>query len=157
MKIVFIFRLFGKSAWTVKNPNRSRYVILGFGWVGFHVLLTLISVISRLGSRRYSIFEIELARPGFELRTSRARAGHTAFRYTCIFVLEDFNIDFLELEPSAPALLRLCIAFLRSPKGGRCSISDDLSCSSIFLYIRFKLFHHISLLVDQRVPEGTCC
>ena len=111
MKIVFIFRLFGKSAWTVKNPNRSRYVMLGFGWVGFYVLLTLISVISRLGRWRYSIFEIELARPGFELRTSRARAGHTAFRYTCIFVLEDFNIDFLELEPSTPALLRLCIVF----------------------------------------------
>ena len=30
-----------------------------------------------------------------------------------------------------PPILRLCIAFLRSPKGGCCSISDDLSCSYI--------------------------
>ena len=30
-----------------------------------------------------------------------------------------------------PPILRLCIAYLRSPKGGCCSISDDLSCSHI--------------------------
>ena len=29
-----------------------------------------------------------------------------------------------------PPILSLNIAFLRSPKGGCCSISDDLSCSS---------------------------
>ena len=40
--------------------------------------------------------------------------------------LYDNPVDFV-----TPPILRLNIAFLRSPKGGCCSISDDLSCSYI--------------------------
>ena len=31
-----------------------------------------------------------------------------------------------------PPIVYLNVAFLRSPKGGCCSISDDLSCSTTF-------------------------
>ena len=40
--------------------------------------------------------------------------------------LYDVPIGFV----TPPPILRLNITFLRSPKGGCCSISDDLSCSS---------------------------
>ena len=37
-----------------------------------------------------------------------------------------------------PPILRLHIAFLRSPKGGCCSISDDLSCSFKLVVALFR-------------------
>ena len=41
-------------------------------------------------------------------------------------VLSNYNYRLVSRAPT----LRLCIAYLLSPKGGYCSIWDDLSCSS---------------------------
>ena len=58
-----------------------------------------------------------LMRNYFSKRTSGAPL-HTLSK------LDDVPVGFY------PPLLRQCLLYLRSPKGGCCSISDDLSCSS---------------------------
>ena len=50
-----------------------------------------------------------------------------------------------QTESSSSPLLRQCIAILRSPKGGCCSISDDLSCYYTCLH-PVALLHCIYIL-----------
>ena len=59
-----------------------------------------------------------------------------------IILCQNFMMLPLVLYPPPP-ILRLCIALLRSPKGGCCSISDDLSCSFNYISKGGKL--HTSL------------
>ena len=41
----------------------------------------------------------------------------------------------------SPTILRLCIAYLPSRKGGCCLISDDLSCSDIVVSGNTRIIH----------------
>ena len=73
----------------------------------------------RSGSERHRHFVGSLMRNYFPKRPSGAPL-HTLSK------LYDVPVGFVT---PPPPILRLNIAFLRSPKGGCCSISDDLSCS----------------------------
>ena len=103
-----------------------------------HLTEHCLSVYDILGRRSGTVSEVcESSRADLVIVSRYAtekigRDGHTAFRYTSMFVLEDFNIDFFDLEPR-PRSFEAVYCFLRSPKGGCCSISDDLSGSSKFL------------------------
>ena len=64
----------------------------------------------------------------------------TAYKDKCLIILASIHtLSKLHDVPVgfvSPPLLRLCIAFLCSPKGGCCSISDDLSFSCISPRVR---------------------
>ena len=110
--------------------------ILSWGMFFYHFLLWIYCYGHKSGNELGSQLSVNSQHILFSCRVCIRVNNHCTFSKTAVGCTTTYFIKILGCSHwfCAPLHLRQCIAYLQVPKGGCCSISDDLSCSCTVKY-----------------------